>query len=179
VSDQETGAAAELLAHDLGLLTGHPPQRRRLVPGRSHVHRIALTWCGSESAAAVCLQVLLQRSGEPPGTGWTSAEARAVAEACDLKAGGPERDPRAPDPRYHLVLVDPGPGDPAVAGRRCAALEAGFLDGAGWMRLHAGGRFAEGTFGRVVDRVRADVRARLGPPDAPEPAPPPRPGGLC
>ncbi|MFR9730712.1 hypothetical protein ACL03H_15930 [Saccharopolyspora sp. MS10] len=179
MTEQEAEPAAaraiDVLGEDLALLTGHRPHRRRLVPGRAHVHRIALTWSGPE--AEICLQVLVQRGGTGPG--WTDAEARAVAEAWDLKSRGEHRSDqeRAREPHYHLVLVDPR-ADPAVLARRCAALEAGFLDGAGWMRLHSGGRFGEGTFTRVLDRVRADVRARIGP--APGPGTPPRRhGGLC
>lgn len=182
MTDQESAdsgltGAVGILDENLSLLTGHRPQRRRLVPGRMHVHRVALTWPGTGNEVAVCLQVLVQ---PPPGEseiGWTPAESRAVAEAVDLKARGERAKDggevtswaRGASPSYHLVLLDSGPErDSAVLARRCAALEAGFLDGAGWMRLYAGGHFGEGTFTRVVERVHADVLARLGRTQAPE-----------
>ncbi len=177
--------AVDALGENLRLLTGHRPQRQRLVSGRAHVHRIALTWCGPRDEVEVCLQVLAQPHLSGPQVGWLPAEARAVAEAVDLKGRGErikDRDGAAAtkgrSPSYHLVLLDPERGA-SVGGGRCAALEAGFLDGAGWIRLHSGGHFGEGTFPRVIERVRADIRAQLAPAEAHEQMPPNRYRGLC
>lgn len=164
--------AIDVLAAELELLTGHRPSRRRLVPGQAHVHRIALTWCGRRDEPEVCLQVLAQRAAAGTDPGWSAAEAVALAEAVDIKA----RTERFKDrdtgigawsgrtgPDYHLVLLDiAGDRTRAELDGRCAALEAGYLDGAGWMRLYTDGRFGEGSFIRVVQRVGNDVRTRLG-----------------
>lgn len=179
--------AVDVLEKNLLLLSGHRPQRQRLVPGQAHVHRIALTWCGPGNDAEICLQVLAQPSSDQPRTGWLPAEAQAVAEALDLKARGERCKARDADaaawsrsrsPRYHLVLLDTGPSGDIALGSRCAALEAGFLDGGGWLRLYADGRFGEGTFTRVVDRVHSDVRQRFGPCGQQE-GNPERNQGLC
>lgn len=189
MDDPEPGdlaGAIDVLAAELGLLTGHRPLRRRLVPGQAHVHRIALTWCGRRDEPEVCLQVLAQRAATGTDPGWLPAEAGALAEAVDIKAraerfkdreaGGAAWSGRT-GPSYHLVLLDTA-GDLARAelDGRCAALEAGYLDGAGWMRLYTDGRFGEGSFTRVVQRVRNDVRARLGSPAERRPN---RNQGLC
>jgi hypothetical protein len=151
------------------------------------VHRIALSWSGPE--VAVCLQVLAHTGPAAPAAGWTPVEAQAIAEACDLKGRGhrlknSNNDPaswaHSTSPRYHLVVLDSErDGDPPVLGRRCAALEAGFLDGAGWMRMYSGGHFGEGTFTRVLERVHADVRTQLGAPETPETPRSRRHRGLC
>lgn len=188
-ADSGLHRALDILDENLSLLTGHRPQRQRLVPGRMHVHRVALTWPGTGKEAAVCLQVLVQPPPGESGIGWTPAESRAVAEAVDLKARGERAKEhggevaswaRGANPPYHLVLLDSGPQrDSAVLARRCAALEAGFLDGAGWMRLYAGGHFGEGTFTRVIERVHADVLARLGRTESPEQESSHRYPGMC
>ncbi|MCX2729300.1 hypothetical protein OOZ19_03535 [Saccharopolyspora sp. NFXS83] len=189
MDESESGdlaGAIDVLAAELELLTGHRPMRRRLVPGQAHVHRIALTWCGRRDEPEVCLQVLAQRAAAGNDPGWLPAEAGALAEAVDIKArterfkdrdaGIGARSART-GPDYHLVLRDiAGDRTRTELDGRCAALEAGYLDGAGWMRLYTGGRFGEGSFTRVVQRVRNDVRTRLGDPVERQPN---RNQGLC
>lgn len=178
--------AVDVLAAELELLTGHRPVRRRLVPGQAHVHRIALTWCGRRDEPEVCLQVLAHPAATGTDPGWLPAEAGALAESVDIKARAERFKDRdtgiaawtgRTGPGYHLVLLDTaGDRTRAELDGRCAALEAGYLDGAGWMRLYTDGRFGEGTFTRVVERVRNDVRSRLGIPGGRAPN---RNQGLC
>lgn len=183
----DVARAAELLAENIGLLTGHVPLADRALPGRSHVHRVALCWSDGSGTAQVCLQALSAGPARAAEPGWSQAEARGIAESLDLRLreeaeefGSFRQWRRAAAPAYHLLLVDDA-AEP-VAGpaldHRCAALQATYLDGAGWLRFHAGRQFAEGSFTRLIQRVAHDVRSRLGartehrPPAAPS-------GGLC
>lgn len=175
--------AVSLLEGNLQLLTGHEPGRLRLVTGHSRVHRVALTWPTPERPQ-VCLQVLLDpaRPAEPgadaPPAGWRAADAGAIAESLDLRlrfdsaetrVGGFSEWRRGTGPAYHLVLLDAGSSShrDADLSRRCAALEASYLSSAGWLRFYADGRFAEGSFTRVLERAAYDVRGRLGSPTPP------------
>lgn len=179
--------AIDVLDENLTLLTGHRPGRQRLLPGQAHVHRVALSWYGPQGETEVCLQVLAQSMSATTQPGWLPAEARAVAEALDLKARVTRRRGRETEvarlhgigPSYHLVLLsaasDPRGGE---LDGRCAALEAGYLDGAGWMRLYTDGKFGEGSFTRVVERARNDIRKRLGTPGEQQ-RPPSGNHGLC
>lgn len=172
--------AVASLAENFQLLTGHTPGRQRLVTGHSRVHRLALTWPDHDNPL-VCLQVLR----DPPpvaeaistarSAGWNPVDATAVAESLDLRLrfDQPKKRTtgfadwrRTTGPAYHLVLLDAGGSslrDPELI-RRCAVLEAGYVDSAGWLRFYADGQFAEGSFTRVIERTAFDVRSRLGPP---------------
>lgn len=164
--------ASTLLGDNLQLLTGHEPHRQRLVRGHRHVHRLALAWPSADDPR-VCVQVVRDIDAEP-GTGqegWLPADARAVAESIDVKlkhtetgTAGFEEWRRTADPAYYVVLVDASPAarrDTELT-RRCALLESGYVDGAGWLRFYADGQFAEGSFTRVIERAAFEVRTRLG-----------------
>lgn len=163
-ADAEHARAFAVLEENLRLLTGGELARNRVVAGRSRAHRIALSW-PSGASPEVCVQLLGMGPHASDPLGWLPGEARGLAEALDLRHGA-DRWQRGSGPAHHLVLLDPaGSGrDSAELNQRCAALEANYLDGAGWLRLHARGRFAEGSFGRVLERAAADVR-RLSAPD--------------
>lgn len=170
--------AAALVGQNIALLTGHAPLTGKVLPGRSHVHRMALCWASPGGHAAVCVQVLplgpTQAEGAEAITqGWHPTEAQAVAESLDLRLRNSESARRAEDlshglraagPAYHLLLVDELPGTitTTTLDHRCAALEATYLDGAGWLRFYADRKFAEGSFTRLIQRATRDVRDRLG-----------------
>lgn len=176
-SGDDVERAAEVVGANLRLLTGHDPGRHRLVTGHSHVHRLALVWPVS-AQPRVCVQLLADAGAGSAGedvSGWASADARAVAESLDLRmrcapvehrTSGFNEWRRATGLAYHLVLLDSGrsPERDRELNRRCALLEAGYLDGAGWLRFYADGRFAEGSFDRVLERAAFDIRSRLGSP---------------
>lgn len=157
-ADAEHAQAFAVLDENLQLLTGSVPARNRAVAGRSRAHRIALSW-PQDGDPLVCVQLLELGPSSGEHLGWLPGEAHALAEALDLRHGA-DRWHRETGPAQHLVLLDPaGSGrDTAELNQRCAALEANYLDGAGWLRLHGNGRFAEGSFGRVLERVAAHVR---------------------
>lgn len=178
--------AVTVLGDNLRLLTGQEPVSQRLVRGHRHVHRMALSWPSAEDAR-ICLQVLPDpRPHSEDGTvveGWPAADARAVAESLDLKLrhGSDTHSPtdfntwrRATDPAYYAVVLDPAPSTrpDAELTRRCALLESGYVDGAGWLRFYADGQFAEGSFTRVLERAAHEIRGTPG-----VPAPPPDPQG--
>lgn len=177
---QELDRAVASLEENFRLLTGHTPGRRRLVTGRSRVHRLALTW-PEDGDPLVCLQVLrdsvpeTEAASTATSAGWNPVDATAVAESLDLRlrfdqpekrTGGFADWRRTTGPAYHLVLLDAGGSSlrDAELNRRCAALEAGYVDSAGWLRFYADGQFAEGSFTRVIERTAFSVRSRLGPP---------------
>ncbi len=149
--DTEHAQALAVLNENLRLLTGEAPARNRAVAGRSRAHRVALSW-PRDSDPVVCVQLIELGPTSGEHLGWLPGEAHALAEALDLRH-------RETGHAQHLVLLDPaGSGrDSAELNRRCAALEANYLDGVGWLRLHGRGRFAEGSFGRVLERAAADV----------------------
>ncbi|MPY77071.1 MAG: hypothetical protein GEV04_00980 [Actinophytocola sp.] len=169
-SSEDVERATTLIGDNLQLLTGHEPHRQRLVRGHRHIHRLALAWPSADHPR-VCLQVL--RDTEP-GTGqqgWLPADAMAVAESLDVKlkhtetgAASFEEWRREADPAYYVVVIDGSPAArrDAELTRRCALLESGYVDGAGWLRFYADGMFAEGSFTRVIERAAFEIRTRLG-----------------
>lgn len=173
-SPEDVERAIKLIGDNLRLLTGHESHRQRLVRGHRHIHRLALTWPSAE-APRVCVQVV-RDIGAGPDTGqegWLPVDALAVAESLDVKlrhteagAGGSgfEEWRRAADPAYYVVVVDASPAArrDAELTRRCALLESGYVDGAGWLRFYADGQFAEGSFTRVIERATFEIRTRLG-----------------
>lgn len=172
-SRPDVAGAVDLLQENLRLLTGHPPVRQRLVAGRAQVHRVALVWLGQGGDPQVCVQVIAGGELDTTRPGWLPSEAHALAEALDLKAHGEQRSDdtatcrqwrRHHAPAYYLVLVDSMSWhrlDHELT-RRCAALEAGYLEGAGWLRFYTDSQFAEGSFPRLMERTASDVRRRLG-----------------
>jgi hypothetical protein len=175
--DGDVRRAAALVGRNIGLLTGHAPLTGKVLPGRSHVHRVALCWAGIGGGPAVCVQVLPlgpaeAESGEVITRGWHPMEARAVAESLDLRLRTHKSARRADElgcgpgksgPAYHLLLVDELPETIATTtlDHRCAALEAAYLDGAGWLRFYADRQFAEGSFTRLIRRAARDIQDRL------------------
>ncbi len=162
--------AITLLGDNFRLLTGHEPHRQRLVRGHRHVHRLALAW-PSADRPRVCLQVVRDAEPEAGQEGWLPADAVAVAESLDVKLKHTEASVtsfeewrRAADPAYFVVMLDASPaaGRDTDLTRRCALLESGYVDGAGWLRLYADGQFAEGSFTRVIERAAFEIRTRLG-----------------
>ena len=170
MQEPDVERATTLIGDNLTLLTGHEPQRQRLVRGHRHLHPLALAW-PSADAPRVCVQVLRDAGPDDGRQGWTPADAMAVAESLDVKlrhteasTSGFEEWRRAADPAYYVVVVDAGPAArrDAELTRRCALLESGYLDGAGWLRFYADGQFAEGSFTRVIERAAFEIRTRLG-----------------
>jgi hypothetical protein len=190
----DVARAAALVGRNIALLTGHAPLTGKVLPGRSHVHQVALCWVSAGGDAAVCVQVLPlgpaeAENGEVITRGWHPREAQAVAESLDLRLRNGESARRAEEsgcglraagPAYHLLLVDELPDTIATTtlDHRCAALEAVYLDGAGWLRFYADRKFAEGSFTRLIRRAAHDVRERLGSTASSRAQPVPR-RGLC
>lgn len=172
---EDVDRATTLLVDNLRLLTGHEPARRCLLRGHRHVHRLAVSW-PSHDDPQVCMQVVPDMAADFDSTfggqGWRPSDARAVAECLDLKLTHGERHPggittfdqwrRAASPGYFVVLLDASPADrrDAELTRRCALLESGYVDGAGWLRFYADGQFAEGSFTRVMERAAFEIRTR-------------------
>lgn len=193
----DVDAAIALLRENSTLLTGRAPVAAQRLPGRAHLHRVSLYWPPRDRGChAVCLQVLPVSTGptrnphEVVEHGWYHAESQAIAESLDLRlhAEGTERAfesflswRRTTGVRYYLALVDQSdpPIEQGTLDQRCSDLEAGYLDGAAWIRFYSARQFVEGSFSRLLQHLSHEARSPRAtePPDAGSPTTTRR--GLC